>query len=328
MKIAIDAMGGDLGPPPLVSGAAMAYRSLGVLPVLVGNRPDLEKTIATLGLKDIPFTIADASDTILMSDGATDVRRRKESSIWVATSLLKDGAVEAVISAGHSGASMATALFVLGRIKGIDRPAIATILPHRKGAFVLLDAGANVDCKPHHLLQFARMGHEYARMALNIDKPRVALLSNGEEDGKGNELVRETAELMGTTGFPFAGNIEGRELFEGGADVVVTDGFVGNVVLKTAEGLADSLMTMVREAVLSSPLARVGGLLIRPALSRMKKRIDYAEYGGAPLLGVNGPFFICHGKSSDLAIFNAFRVAKSVASGDLVSRLSKIQESL
>jgi glycerol-3-phosphate acyltransferase PlsX len=165
-------------------------------------------------------------------------------------------------------------------------------------------------------------------MALNIDKPRVALLSNGEEDGKGNELVRETAELMRTTGFPFAGNIEGRELFEGGADVVVTDGFVGNVVLKTAEGLADSLMTMVREAVLSSPLARVGGLLIRPALSRMKKRIDYAEYGGAPLLGVNGPFFICHGKSSDLAIFNAFRVAKSVASGDLVSRLSKIQESL
>ncbi len=328
MKIAIDAMGGDLGPPPMVSGAAMAYRNLGVEPVLVGDRLVLEKTIADLSLGDVPFTLVHASDTIAMSDGATDVRRRKDSSIWVAANLLKDRSVEAVISAGHSGASMAAALFVLGRIAGIDRPAIATILPHRRGAFVLLDAGANVDCKPHHLLQFARMGREYARMALDIDQPKVALLSNGEEDGKGNELVRETAELLRVTGFPFAGNIEGRDLFEGGADVVVTDGFVGNVVLKTAEGLADSLMAMIRDAVLSSPRARLGGLLVKPALVQMKKRIDYAEYGGAPLLGVNGPFFICHGKSSSLAIYNAFRVASSVVRGGLVSRLAKVQENL
>jgi glycerol-3-phosphate acyltransferase PlsX len=323
MKIAIDAMGGDLGSSPLILGASDAYRELGVQPVLVGDRPHLESEVRRLGLEGVPFAIVHAPETVGMDESATDVRKKKRSSVWVAAELLKDGEVAAAISAGHTGASMAAALFVLGRIPGVDRPAIAAVIPHLTGAFILVDAGANVDCKPTHLLQFARMGFHYAQIVLNLPLPRIGLISNGEEENKGNELVRETQILLKNSGLPFIGNVEGKDLFHGKADVVVTDGFVGNVVLKTSEGLAEAFFTMMRQAARQSFMSRIGGLLIRPAFATLKRKVDYAEYGGAPLLGVNGPFFICHGRSERRAIRSAFRVARDVVGKDMIDRISR-----
>ena len=323
MKIAIDAMGGDLGSSPLILGASDAYREFGIVPVLVGDSPHLESEILRLGQRDVPFEIVHAPEIISMHDAATDVRKKRGASVWVAAELLKEQKVDAAISAGHTGASMASALLVLGRIPGVDRPAIATVIPHLSGAFILVDAGANVDCKPSHLLQFARMGFLYARIVLNLPSPRVAILSNGEEESKGNELVRETQKLLKSSGLPFIGNVEGRDLFFGKADVVVTDGFVGNVVLKTSEGLADAFFKMIRSSVGESLRSRIGGLLLRPAFSRLKKKVDYAEYGGAPLLGVNGPFFICHGRSDRRAVHSAFRVAMGVVRESMIDRIAK-----
>lgn len=323
MKIAIDAMGGDLGSSPLILGASDAHLEYGVHPVLVGDRVHLESEIIRLGLKDVPFTVVHAPDTVSMDESATDVRKKKQSSVWVAAELLKDGAVDAAISAGHTGAAMAAALFVLGRIPGVDRPAIAAAIPHLTGAFVLVDAGANVDCKPTHLVQFARMGYHYARIILNIPSPTIGLISNGEEESKGNDLVHETQILLKGSGLPFIGNVEGKDLFQGKADVVVADGFVGNVILKTSEGLADAFFTMMREAARQSFVSKIGGLLIRPAFARIRKKVDYAEYGGAPLLGVNGPFFICHGRSDRRAIRSAFRVAKDVVGNGMIDRIAR-----
>lgn len=323
MKIAIDAMGGDLGSSPLILGASDAYRELGVQPVLVGDRPHLESEVQRLGLEGVPFAIVHAPETVGMDESATDVRRKKRSSVWVAAELLKDGEVAAAISAGHTGASMAAALFVLGRIPGVDRPAIAAVIPHLTGAFILVDAGANVDCKPIHLLQFARMGFHYAQIVLNLPLPTIGLISNGEEENKGNDLVREAQILLKNSGLPFIGNVEGKDLFHGKADVVVTDGFVGNVVLKTSEGLAEAFFTMMRQAARQSFMSKIGGLLIRPAFATLKRKVDYAEYGGAPLLGVNGPFFICHGRSERRAIRSAFRVARDVVEKDMIDRIAR-----
>lgn len=323
MKIAIDAMGGDLGSSPLILGASDAYREFGILPVLVGSAPHLEPEVLRLGQRDVPFEIVHAPETVSMHDAATDVRKKRGSSVWVASELLKDRKVDATISAGHTGASMASALLVLGRIPGVDRPAIAAVIPHLSGAFILVDAGANVDCKPSHLLQFARMGFHYAHIALGLAAPRIGILSNGEEDSKGNELVHETRKLLNDSGLPFVGNVEGRDLFAGKADVVVTDGFVGNVVLKTSEGLADAFFAMIRSSVRQSLRSRIGGLLLRPAFVQLKKKVDYAEYGGAPLLGVNGPFFICHGRSDRRAIRSAFRVAREVVQNSMIDRIAK-----
>ncbi len=323
MKIAIDAMGGDLGSSPLILGASDAYRELGVQPVLVGDRPHLESEIRGLGLEGVPFAIVHAPETVGMDESATDVRKKKRSSVWVAAELLKDGEVAAAISAGHTGASMAAALFVLGRIPGVERPAIAAVIPHLTGAFILVDAGANVDCKPTHLLQFARMGFHYAQIVLNLPSPTVGLISNGEEENKGNDLVRETRILLMNSGLPFIGNVEGKDLFHGKADVVVTDGFVGNVVLKTSEGLAEAFFSMMRQAARHSFMSKIGGLLIRPAFAILKRKVDYAEYGGAPLLGVNGPFFICHGRSEPKAIRSAFRVARDVVEKDMIDRIAR-----
>ncbi len=323
MKIAIDAMGGDLGSSPLILGASDACREFGITPVLVGDSPHLESEVVRLGQRAIPFEIVHAPEIVSMHDAATDVRKKRGASVWVASELLKEGKVDAVISAGHTGASMASALLVLGRVPGVDRPAIATVIPHLSGAFILVDAGANVDCKPFHLLQFARMGYHYARIVLDLPSPKIGLLSNGEEETKGNELVRETQKLLKDSGLPFVGNVEGREMFFGKADVVVTDGFVGNVVLKTSEGLADAFFKMIRESVTQSFRSRLGGFLLRPAFMALKKKVDYAEYGGAPLLGVNGAFFICHGRSDRRAIHSAFRVARGVVEQSMIDRISK-----
>ena len=328
MKIALDAMGGDFGPDPLISGADLAYRTFGTHPVLVGDRKILEERIRALSLKT-PFEIVDSKDVIAMTEKASDVRRRRGSTVWMATELVKRKEVDGVVSAGHSGASLASAMWVLGRLDGVERPAIGTILPSLTGHFILVDGGANVDCKPSHLVSFAHMGRVLARHLFSKKDPRVFVLSNGEEETKGNELVQRTIESLRESRVPwFSGPIESRDIFSGEADVVVCDGFVGNVVLKEAEGLAQTIMGMMREAAGESLRSRIGGLLLRPSLSRMKKRLDYAEYGGAPLLGVNGLFVISHGRSNSLAISNAMgmadRLAKSGLTGTIAQDIAKI----
>lgn len=328
MKIALDAMGGDFGPDPLISGADLAYRTFGTHPVLVGDRKILEERIRALSLK-APFEIVDSKDVIAMTEKASDVRRRRGSTVWMATELVKRKEVDGVVSAGHSGASLASAMWVLGRLDGVERPAIGTILPSLTGHFILVDGGANVDCKPSHLVSFAHMGRVLARHLFSKKDPRVFVLSNGEEETKGNELVQRTIESLRESRVPwFSGPIESRDIFSGEADVVVCDGFVGNVVLKEAEGLAQTIMGMMREAAGESLRSRIGGLLLRPSLSRMKKRLDYAEYGGAPLLGVNGLFVISHGRSNSLAISNAMgmadRLAKSGLTGTIAQDIAKI----
>ncbi|MEC4683484.1 MAG: phosphate acyltransferase PlsX [Nitrospirota bacterium] len=327
MKIALDAMGGDFGPDPLISGADRAYQQFGTIPVLVGDREILQERIKALSL-GAPFEIVDAKDVIAMNDKASDVRKRRGSTVWVSTELLKKGEVDGVVSAGHSGASLASAMWVLGRLEGVERPAIGTILPSLKGHFILVDGGANVDCKPSHLVSFAHMGRVLAHHLFDLESPRVCVLSNGEEETKGNDLVQKTIELLKGESFSwFHGPVESRDIFSGEADVVVCDGFVGNVVLKEAEGLAQAIMTMIKEAAGGNLRSRLGGFLLKPALVKMKKRLDYAEYGGAPLLGVEGLFVICHGRSSSLAITSAIgmadRLARSGLSRTIASELSK-----
>ncbi len=328
MKIALDAMGGDFGPDPLISGADLAYRTFGTHPVLVGDQKILEERIRALSLS-APFEFVDSKDVIAMTEKASDVRRRRGSTVWMATELVKRKEVDGVVSAGHSGASLASAMWVLGRLDGVERPAIGTILPSLNGHFILVDGGANVDCKPSHLVSFAHMGRVLARHLFSKKDPRVFVLSNGEEETKGNELVQRTIESLRESRVPwFSGPIESRDIFSGEADVVVCDGFVGNVVLKEAEGLAQTIIGMMREAAGESLRSRIGGFLLRPSLSRMKKRLDYAEYGGAPLLGVNGLFVISHGRSNSLAISNAMgmadRLAKSGLTGTIAQDIAKI----
>jgi glycerol-3-phosphate acyltransferase PlsX len=241
------------------------------------------------------------------------VRRKRDSSIWVATQLVKDGKAEAVISAGNTGASMATALFILGPLAGVERPAIATLLPTLTGTALMIDVGANVDCKPAHLFQFGIMGHVYAQQMLNVTSPRVGILSIGEEDGKGNELTRDAFKLLKESDLNFVGNVEGRDVYRGGADVVVCDGFIGNVALKISEGLADALVKFLKREIVATPMGKFGAFFLKPAFTRFRKKIDYAEYGGAPLLGVNGISIICHGRSTAYAIKNAIRMAKDEA---------------
>jgi len=322
MKIALDAMGGDFGPDPLISGADRAYHQFGTRPLLVGNREILEERIRALSLT-APFEIVDSRDVIDMTEKASDVRKRRGSTVWMSTELLKKGEVDGVVSAGHSGASLASAMWVLGRTKGVERPAIGTILPSLSGHFILVDGGANVDCKPSHLVSFAHMGRILSRHLFDLDNPKVRVLSNGEEETKGNELVQKTIELLKESSLPwFHGPIESRDIFSGEADVVVCDGFVGNIVLKEAEGLAQTIVSMLKEAASENLRSRLGGLLLKPSLSKMKKRLDYAEYGGAPLLGVNGLFVICHGRSNSQAISSAMGMADRLAQSNLTRMIA------
>jgi len=308
--VAVDAMGGDHAPAVEVEGAVAAARGWQIPVVLVGNAPLLQDLLQQHDAAGLPITVCHASEVVGMHDSASDaVRKKKDSSIRVAYNLVKSGDAHAVVSAGNSGATMAAGMFVLKRIAGIDRPAIATIFPNLVDQTLVLDVGGNVDCKPHHLTQFAHMGDVYARHVLNKARPRVGLLSNGEEESKGNELTREVHHLLKNAPFHYVGYVEGRDIFNGSVDVVICDGFVGNVVLKVAEGLADGIGQMLRREIQSRFFAKIGYLLSKPAFQAFKKRIDYAEYGGAPLLGIEGTGMICHGGSSPKAIMNAVRMA-------------------
>lgn len=314
MKIALDAMGGDHAPHVEVEGAVLAAKEFGSQVILVGDRNVVEKELSEHNAGSLPISVRQASEVIGMDESPSKALRKKDSSMRVAFDLVKNGEASAVVSAGNSGAAMAMAMFVLRKLEGVDRPAIATVMPTLKGACVVLDVGANVDCKPSHLVQFAIMGDVYAQFILKKERPSVGLLSNGEEESKGTDVTRETHAILKQLPMNYIGYIEGRDIFAGNADVVVCDGFVGNVVLKTSEGLADAIGQMLKEEISKSPLAKLGYLLSKGAFGRFKKKVDYSEYGGAPLLGIDGVGIIGHGGSTPKAIKNAIRVAQEFAS--------------
>ncbi len=309
--VALDAMGGDAGPAVNVEGAVAAARELGLGVILVGVQEEIRRHLDRHDLRGLPIKVRHASEVVEMEESpSTALRKKKDSSIRVAVDLVRSGDADAVVSAGNTGAVMAITLVVLGPLAGVERPAIAAALPTLAGHAILLDVGANVDCKPRHLIQFAIMGNVYARQVLGKARPRVGLLSIGEEETKGNELTKEAFRaLEEEPGIEFIGNVEGVDVFKGYADVVVCDGFTGNVALKIGESVAETIMALVREEVTADLRSRAGALLLKPAFRRLQRRLDYSEVGGAPLLGVNGITIISHGRSSAKAIRNALRVA-------------------
>lgn len=322
MKIAVDAMGGDHAPGEIVKGALEAVREFRQEVILVGDEELIRREI-TGGLPDL-VDIVHAPEVISMRESpAGAVRRKKNSSIVRAVQLVKDGAAGAAVSAGNTGAAMAAGVLFLGLIPGIDRPAIATLLPSRKGKTLLIDSGANVDCRPAHLFQFALMGHLYLEEILGVKRPKVGLLSIGEEETKGNELTHATYRLLQHPPLNFIGNVEGRDIYEGTADIVVCDGFTGNIVLKAGEGMVTALLDMLKEEIRKSVPAKIGMTMLLPALKRFWRKLDYAEYGGAPLLGVNGTVIICHGRSPARAIRNAIRLGRESAESNLVQAIKK-----
>jgi glycerol-3-phosphate acyltransferase PlsX len=304
-------MGGDAGPAVNVEGAVAAARELGLGVILVGVQEEIRRHLDRHDLRGLPIKVRHASEVVEMGESpSTALRKKKDSSIRVAVDLVRSGDADAVVSAGNTGAVMAITLVVLGPLAGVERPAIAAALPTLAGHAILLDVGANVDCKPRHLVQFAIMGNVYARQVLGKARPRVGLLSIGEEETKGNELTKEAFRaLEEEPGIEFIGNVEGVDVFKGYADVVVCDGFTGNVALKIGESVAETIMALVREEVTADLRSRAGALLLKPAFRRLQRRLDYSEVGGAPLLGVNGITIISHGRSSAKAIRNALRVA-------------------
>ncbi len=322
--IVLDAMGSDKGPEPEIRGAVAACRQYPVRVYLVGPEDQIAPALADhLAGEHLPIEVVHASEWISMEDKAAQaVRSKRDSTMRVGLKLVREGKARGFVTAGNTGAAMATAKMVLGTIPGLDRPALATVMPTQTGSpCVLLDAGANVDSDPHNLVQFALMGQIYARNVLGIPKPRVGLLSIGEEDGKGNALTRETLPLLRALPndvlYQFIGNVEGRDLFNGRCDVVVCDGFVGNVALKTSEGLAKLVSESLKQTLKATITSQVGALLSRKAFKNFKRRLDYSEYGGAPLLGVRGACIIGHGSSNETAILNAIRVASQFAQADV-----------
>jgi glycerol-3-phosphate acyltransferase PlsX len=329
MRVVVDAMGGDNAPVVEVEGTVAAAREFGIPVTLVGDTDRVRQELAKHDCTGLDILVKHAAEVVGMHDSASDaVRKKKDSSIRVAFEMITRGEGDAVVSAGNSGATMAAGMFVLKRLKGIERPAIAQVFPTLRGKTLVLDVGGNVDCKAIHLVQFAIMGEVYSRYVLGVEKPRIGLLSNGEEENKGNELTRDTHSALKHIPIQYAGYIEGRDIFNGAVDVVVCDGFVGNVVLKLSEGLAEAIGKMLKDEIQKSFLSKVGYLFCRNAFSNFKKKIDYTEYGGAPLLGIDGVGMICHGGSNSKAIKNAVRFAYDYACKGVNQRMAeKLEES-
>ncbi len=314
-SICIDAMGGDFGPQPIIGGVIEALKEVKFEAILVGDTKILESLVPQNLKQYVKFIQAD--EIVSMSDGATDALKRKESSIFKAIELLKNKQTKAVVSAGHSGATMSLATLRVGRLKNVSRPAIATLMPNVTGGKTLvLDVGANVDCRPEHLFQFAVMGEAYAKEILKIESPKVALLSNGEEECKGNDVTKEAFAMISKLD-SFVGNAEGNQVFDGSVDVIVCDGFVGNILLKTSEGVADAISKIIKKHVKKSPVAIAGSLLMKKVFKTLRQQVDYDEYGGAPLLGVDGCVIISHGKSTSKAIKNAIFQALNFADSNI-----------
>jgi phosphate acyltransferase len=331
IDIVVDAMGSDKAPEPEVRGAILAARQFGVRVHLVGPEDILRPVLRhALRGQRLPVFIVPASEWITMNDKAAQaVRNKRDSSMRVGLKMVREGRAAGFLTAGNTGAAMATAKMVLGMLAGVHRPALATILPTSNGhPSLLLDVGANVDCEPENLVQFALMGQMYAQQVLKIAEPRVGLLSIGEEDGKGNSLTRDTFPLLRELPINFLGNVEGRDLFNGGVDVAVCDGFVGNVALKSVEGAAHLFSSSLRESLKSTVTSQVGALLSKKAFNEFKKRLDYSEYGGAPLLGVRGVCIVGHGSSNDRAIMNGIRVAAEFAQAELNSGIEAAMKAL
>ncbi len=327
LTIAVDAMGGDHAPKAEVEGAVLAARNLGVKVILVGQEEVVRQELARHeDYRQLPIEIVNARERITMEDSAARaVRTKRDSSMRVASRLVRDGLARGFVSAGNTGAVMATAKMVQGMVPGVTRPALAMPVPTvvKGSPVVVVDVGANVDCDPPMLAQFAVMGDIYSRLVLGRPKPRVGVLSIGEEDHKGNEVTRSTSHILKGLSLNFIGNVEGRDIFGGTVDVIVCDGFIGNVVLKVSEGLADMVKHLLRESLESSISGKIGYAISKTAFADFKKRMDYSEYGGAPLLGVRGVAIICHGRSNANAIKNAIRVAKEFHDGDVNRRIEE-----
>ena len=330
MRIVLDAMGSDSHPEPEVAAAIEASKQLQDEIILVGREEQIHAQLRLLTPNYPTIRVVNAPEVLEMTDKpAENARRKSQNSMAVGMDLLKSGEGDAFITAGNTGGAMATALFHLGRIRGVKRPALSGLFPVSGGYCVVLDIGANADCKPEFLVQFAVMGSIYASKVLGKANPRVAILSNGEEAGKGNQLVKETYPLLEGSGVNFIGNVEGKELFGGVADVVVTDGFTGNILLKSTEAAAKMLIDMLRAGLTQNLRTKIGAVLAKPAFSAVKKTLDPGEVGAAPLLGINGLVFIGHGRSDSRAMFNAIRVARQAVDSDLLAALrSAISEEL
>jgi phosphate acyltransferase len=308
--VAIDAMGGDHAPAHPVAGAILAARELGVPIRLVGRRPDIEAELARHRVAGLPIEIVHASETVGMDESpVTAFRRKKDSSLHLGAGLLRDGATQAFVSAGNTGAVMTTVKVLCGLLEGVERPALCAVVPNLKGPSVWLDVGANVDCRPVHLVQFAVMGHLYAREVLGLASPRIGLMSVGQEESKGNEVTREAFKALKEMPLNFIGNVEGRDIFNGQADVIVCDGFIGNVALKAVESAVEAVMHFMKDEISKSLMAKAGYILARRAFRNFRRKVDHVEYGGVPLLGVRGTAIVSHGGSSAVAIRNAVRVA-------------------
>jgi glycerol-3-phosphate acyltransferase PlsX len=321
-KIAVDAMGGDRAPAVVVEGAWLAAKELGVEVVLIGDKQAIERELTQL--KAGSLAIVSASQTVAMHESASSALKKKDSSMKIAFDLMKKGEVQAVVSAGNSGAMMAMGMFVMGRLPQVARPAILVVVPSVGKGTVVVDAGANVDCKPHHLAQFGIMGAIYAERVLGIDQPRVGVLSNGEENGKGTDLTRAACALLAESSVNYIGYVEGRDIFNASVDVVVCDGFTGNVALKTMEGVASFAGEVLREAFQKNLSSRLGYLMTRNALRQAYRRLDYAEYGGAPLIGLDGVAIVAHGGSNPLAIKNAIRAANDAVEHDMNRQIMEV----
>lgn len=334
-RIVLDAMGSDNYPTPDVEGAVMAAREYGVEIILTGDASKIQPLLDSHHAAGLPLSVVHAPEMLTMHDKGEELvmkarHKDAQNSMAVGLDMVKRGEADAFVTAGNTGAAMVTSLFRLGRLRGVDRPALAPVFPTATGTCIILDIGANPDCKPENLLQFAIMGSVYAERVRGVKNPRVGLISNGEEAGKGSELVKGAYPLLANAGLNFIGNVEGKEIFNGHVDVAVTDGFTGNVLLKSTEAVAKLIIEKIREAIKGGgPLAMLGGALVRPALGKIKKLLDPSEEGAAPLLGVNGLVFIGHGRSDALAIKNAIRVAKEAAESKVLEAMkSAIEESL
>jgi glycerol-3-phosphate acyltransferase PlsX len=325
MSIAVDAMGGDYAPQSAVEGAVRAAVDDHASILLVGDRQRLEAELARCGEAsgiEGRITIVHAEEVVGMDEPAiTPIRKKRRSSIRLCAELVKEGRAKAMVTAGNTGAAMIAAKMVIGTVPGVYRPALAAVLPSRKGYTVVLDVGANVDSKPEHMREFAVMGHFYAQEVVRTPSPRIGLMSIGEEEGKGTDLTREVFKALKTTGLNFVGNVEGRDVFNGSVDVIVCDGFVGNVLLKSAESMAELMSSMLREELSRSVRTRIGYVLARPAFDRFRQRVDYTEYGAAPLLGINGGCFIGHGRSNARAMQSAIRRAVEFSNAHLDTKI-------
>jgi phosphate acyltransferase len=331
MPIAVDAMGGDFAPQSAIEGAVRAAADDQAVILLVGDRPRLEVELARhpeAARLDGRISIVHAEEVVGMHEPAiTPIRKKRRSSVRICAELVKDRRAEAMVTAGNTGAAMIAAKMVIGTLPGVDRPALAAVFPNPRGHTVVLDVGANVDSKPEHLREFAVMGHFYAQEVIHTPSPRIGLMSIGEEEGKGTDLTREVFKVLKTTGLNFVGNVEGRDVFNGAVDVIVCDGFVGNVLLKSAESLAELMSRMLREELSRSGRTKLGYLLSKPAFDRFRQRVDYTEYGAAPLLGIRGGCFIGHGRSNPRAMHSAIRRALEFANAQLDRKIGdKLEE--